>query len=65
MAEASQWTSEGRALGGSGGRARVAAWEAMGPRQFPPTHLPPRSSLVALIYAGEEAGGLAGQPGRL
>jgi hypothetical protein len=26
---------------------------------------PPPSSLVALICAGEEAGGLAGQPGRL
>jgi hypothetical protein len=33
--------SEGRALRGSGGMARVAAWEAMGPRQFPPTHLTP------------------------
>jgi hypothetical protein len=57
--------AEGRVLRGSVDRARVAAWEAMGPRQFPPTHLPPRSSLVALIYAGEEAGGLTGQPGGL
>jgi hypothetical protein len=52
-------------LGGSGGRARVAVWEAMGPRQFPPTHLPPCSSLVALICVGEEVVGLAGQPSRL
>jgi hypothetical protein len=46
MAEAALRTSKGRARRGSGsGRARVAAWEAMGPRQLPLT-LP--SLLVAL-----------------
>jgi hypothetical protein len=36
----------------------------MGPRQFPPTPLPPRSSLAVLIYAGEETSRLGRQSGR-
>jgi hypothetical protein len=61
MAEAAQRTFEGQAHGGSGGgKARVAASEAMGLRQFPPT-----PSLVVPICAGEETRGLGRQPGRL
>jgi hypothetical protein len=53
--------------GSGGGRARVAAWEAMGLRQFAPTPppLPPRSSLAAPVCTGEETGGLGRQPSRL
>jgi hypothetical protein len=58
-------TSEGRAYGGSGGgRARVAAWVAMG-LDSTPFPLPSRSSPAASACVDEETGGLGRQPSRL
>jgi hypothetical protein len=63
-----QQTSEGRADGGwGGGRARVASWGAVGPRQLPlpPPPPPSWSSPAAPVFVGKETNGLGRQTCRL